>query len=114
MFGLSKISVSKVCRVTVVVAAFLILAVSGFSASERAVRQKVAPVYPELAKRLQLSGTVKIQATVEPDGSVSDAKTVSGNHMLSPAAETAVRKWKFESGPEKTTVNVDVVFAASN
>ncbi|HTX77140.1 MAG TPA: energy transducer TonB [Terracidiphilus sp.] len=92
------------------VAAVLALSIPAHAAS-RAVKSKVAPVYPELAKRLQISGTVTIEATVEPDGSVSDVKTVSGNHMLSPAAENAVRKWKFEPAAGKTTVDIDVVFA---
>lgn len=111
MFSSSMSSFRKICRVAIVTASFLALALPGQSASDRVVKQKVAPVYPELAKRLKLAGTVKIQATVEPDGSVSEVKTVSGNHMLSPAAETAVRKWKFESAPVKTMVDVDVVFA---
>jgi len=79
--------------------------------SERAVRQRVAPVYPELAKRMKVSGTVKIAATVAPDGSVSATKVVSGNHMLSGAAEDAVHKWKFVPGDGEATVEVDVNFA---
>jgi len=41
---------------------------------------------------------------------VKDVKTVSGNHMLSVAAEDAVRKWRFAPAPEDSTENVDVNF----
>ena len=78
---------------------------------ERAIKQRVAPVYPELAKRMRVSGVVRIAATVAPDGTVSATKTVSGNHMLSGAAEDAVHKWKFVAEPNESTVEVDVNFA---
>jgi TonB family protein len=79
--------------------------------SDRAIKQRVAPLYPELAKRMRVSGVVRVSATVAPDGSVSATKTVSGNHMLSGAAEDAVHKWKFASAPDQSTVEVDINFA---
>jgi TonB family protein len=79
--------------------------------SERAIRQRVAPTYPELAKRMRVSGVVRVSATVAPDGSVSATKTVSGNHMLSGAAEEAVHKWKFVPASDESTVEVDINFA---
>lgn len=78
--------------------------------ADRAVKQRVAPTYPELAKRMHVSGVVRISATVAPDDSVSATKTVSGNHMLSGAAEDAVHKWKFVAAQEESTVEVNVEF----
>jgi TonB family protein len=52
-----------------------------------------------------------MHVTVQPDGSVSDAKIESGHALLSGAAEQAVRKWRFEPGPETTDMTVDVNFA---
>ena len=80
---------------------------------DRAIKQRVSPVYPELAKRMHVAGVVRVAATVAPDGSVSATKTVSGNHMLAGAAEDAVHKWKFVSAPEESTVEVDINFAAA-
>ena len=79
--------------------------------TDRAIKQRVAPAYPELAKRMRVSGVVRVSATVAPDGSVSATKTVSGNHMLSGAAEDAVHKWKFVTAPAESTVEVDINFA---
>lgn len=79
--------------------------------SERPVKSRVAPVYPEIAKRMHISGVVKVAATVAPDGSVSAAKAVSGSKMLSGAAEDAVHKWKFVSADQESTVEVDINFA---
>jgi len=78
---------------------------------DRPVKQRVAPTYPELAKRMRISGIVRISATVTAEGAVSATKTVSGNHMLSGAAEEAVRRWKFVPASAESTVEVDVNFA---
>src|SRR5579863_9383205 len=86
------------------------LALPGLAADERAVKSRVPPVYPELAKRMRISGIVKIEATVDADGKVTDAKTVSGSHSLSIAAEEAVRKWRFVPAAAESTVDVDVTF----
>jgi TonB family protein len=92
----------------------VVLAMPARAADERAIKSRVAPVYPEIAKRLKIGGAVKIEATVDPEGKVRAVKTVSGNRMLSPAAEDAVRKWKFVSGPGDATVSVEVNFATTN
>lgn len=81
------------------------------AAEDRAVKSKVAPIYPEIAKRMRASGTVSIEATVDASGNVTDAKAVDGNRLLAPAAEDAVRKWKFESGASVTKVKVEINFA---
>ncbi len=80
-------------------------------AEERAVKQRAQAVYPEIAKRMRVEGVVKLSVTVDADGKVLDVKTISGNHMLSTAAEEAVRKWKFESGAGVSTVEVSMNFA---
>jgi TonB family protein len=94
-----------------ILAAALNTTMAAHAADERPVRQRVSPLYPELAKRMRISGVVRIAATVAPDGSVTATKTVSGNHMLSGAAEDAVHKWKFVSAPDQSTVEVEVNFA---
>jgi TonB family protein len=96
-----------------VVAAWVLiglLALPGY-ASDRVVKSKVPPVYPEIAKRMKITGVVKVEATVDADGKVTDVKTLSGSHTLSPAAEEAVRKWKFAPAAATSTEDVDVNFA---
>jgi TonB family protein len=79
-------------------------------ADQRAVKQKVAQVYPEIAKRLRVTGVVKLAVSVNADGKVTDIKTVSGNHMLSTAAEDAVYKWKFAPASGESTEDLDINF----
>jgi TonB family protein len=95
-----------------ILAAFLlVLAVPGHAETERAVKSRVAPVYPEIAKRMRVSGLVTLRAIVDPKGKVTDVKPVSGNQMLSMAAQEAVYKWRFEPGPAESTVTVQINFA---
>ncbi len=88
---------------------------SGFAASaHRAVVSKVPPIYPELARRMHVSGTVVLHLVVAPDGSVSDAKVESGHALLGPAAQEAVKRWKFEPSSDISDLTVDVNFSGSN
>jgi TonB family protein len=81
------------------------------ASDERPIKQRVAPTYPELARRMHVSGVVRVAATVAPDGSVTATKTMSGNHMLSLAAEEAVHKWKFVPAPDQSVVEIEINFA---
>jgi TonB family protein len=89
----------------------LTLATQLHAGNDRPVKQKAAPVYPEIAKRMRVGGLVKIAATVAPDGTVTATKVLSGSSLLSGAAEDAVHKWKFATASEESTVEVSVNFA---
>ncbi len=92
-------------------ASIAVLALPAHAADNRAVKSRVPPVYPEVAKRLRISGEVQLEATVDADGKVKDVKPVSGNHMLELAAEGAVRQWRFAPGDGDSVVTVSVNFA---
>ncbi len=96
---------------TVALTLVVALALQARAAGSREIQSRVAPVYPELARRMKISGAVKVEATVAPDGKVLSAKGVSGSQILTPAAEEAVRHWKFEPGTSESTVEVQVNFA---
>jgi TonB family protein len=87
------------------------LAMPASAADGRTIKVRVAPVYPEIAKRLRVSGAVRLSVTVDAEGKVTDVQAISGNGMLTYAAEEAVRKWRFEPGAGNTTVEVTVNFA---
>ncbi|HTS35647.1 MAG TPA: energy transducer TonB [Candidatus Solibacter sp.] len=83
---------------------------SAAAASERKVYTRVAPAYPELAKKMHLQGVVKIEAVVRPNGSVKSTRVLGGNPVLIDAASDAVSKWKFEPGQAETTEVVQLTF----
>jgi TonB family protein len=76
----------------------------------RKAKLRVAPVYPELARRMNITGVVKVQVTVAPNGSIKNAKLVGGHPVLASAALDAVKKWRFETGPEDSTGIVEFRF----
>ena len=69
----------------------------------RKVKSKVAPAYPDLAKRMNITGVVRVQVTVAANGSIKDATLVGGHPVLANAALNAVRKWRYEAGPAEST-----------
>jgi TonB family protein len=81
-------------------------------APDRTVIHKVAPVYPDLARRAGLSGVVKIIAVVAPNGSVKSVEAVGGNPVLITAAQTAVKEWKFAPAATETRQQVELRFSA--
>jgi TonB family protein len=76
----------------------------------RAVIARVPPVYPEIAKRMGVTGTVTIRAVVLPNGTVSEIHTESGHPLLRAAAEEAVRHWRFAADPNSSDCIVAVAF----
>jgi len=78
--------------------------------SARAIMERVAPSYPDLARRLNMEGVVKLRVTVEPGGSVQSIDVVGGNPVLAKAAQDAVVHWKWVPGPKETKEIVEIRF----
>jgi TonB family protein len=81
--------------------------------SKRKVRSKTAPAYPDLAKRMNVSGKVKIEVVVTPDGRVKSTRVVGGHPLLVQACQDAVKEWKFAPASEETTQVVEFDFHAN-
>ena len=80
------------------------------SGSDRKVLSRVAPAYPELAKKMHIRGTVRVEAIVRPNGTVKSTRVLGGNPVLVNAAQDAVTKWKFEPAQGETTEVVQLTF----
>ena len=76
----------------------------------RRVKSRMPPVYPELARKMRITGTVKLALVVSPDGSVKDAKVIGGHPVLASAALEAVKKWKFEAAAVESSGVVEIKF----
>jgi protein TonB len=78
--------------------------------AKRQVKHLVSPQYPELAKKLNLSGTVRIEVTIGPDGTVKRSRILGGHPLLAAEAEHAAQKSTFEPGPHETTETIEFKF----
>ncbi|MCI0348741.1 MAG: energy transducer TonB [Acidobacteriales bacterium] len=77
--------------------------------SNRKLKSKVAPAYPELAKKLGITGLVRLELLVASDGTVKTVTVKGGNPVLAEAAERALHKWRYAPG-EQETIPVEVNF----
>jgi protein TonB len=74
------------------------------------VKTAVKPEYPAVARQMRVTGTVRLEATVAPDGKVRDTKVLGGSPLLVQEATTAVKKWRYEETSKETTETVEVIF----
>ena len=81
---------------------------------KRKVKTKVAPVYPDLAKRMNVTGRVKIEVIITPDGRVKSTRAMGGHPLLVHACLDAVKEWKFVAAPEETTQVIEFEFNGNN
>jgi TonB family protein len=108
-------------RTTIVLLAVLTLGVAASSLQVRAqqaqsdelvrrAKSKVQPFYPDLARKMNIAGTVKIEVVVAPNGTVKDARVVGGHPVLASAALDAAKKWRFEPAAAESTGVIDFKF----
>ena len=94
---------------------------AGFSAKvwaqeelSRKTKTRIAPAYPELARRMNITGTVKVLVVVAPNGNLKDTKVMGGNPLLVNAAMNALKKWKFEPADSESSGTVEFKFQSQN
>jgi protein TonB len=111
----SLISIS-VTLLVVVLLAFSLYSPHAFAQdhSQRRVRSRVYPEYPEIARKMSLTGVVKLEVVVSPTGTVKDTKVIGGHPILVTAALDAVKKWRFDPSGAETTETVEFKFDPGN
>lgn len=87
-----------------------ILAQNDQATGARKVVNKVTPNYPAMARTLNLTGSVKLEALVNANGSVKTLEVKGGNPVLAQAAENAVRAWKWEKSDHESTEFIEIKF----
>jgi len=83
---------------------------SAQSDQKRNVRNLVQPTIPELAKRLNINGTVRVEVSIAPDGTVKRTRVLGGHPVLAVEAERAAQKTTFEPAPKETTQVIAFTF----
>jgi TonB family protein len=77
-------------------------------------KTKVSPVYPDVARRMSITGTVRLAVVVAPNGSVKSAKAIGGHPVLVNAAMDAMKQWRFEPAPTESSGTVEFKFQPQN
>jgi TonB family protein len=91
---------------------FVPLQISAQESSEgpRKVLNRVEPKYPAVAHNMQISGNVRVEALVAPNGKVKSVEVKGGHPILAQAALEAVREWKWEPSSRESREPVEIKF----
>jgi TonB family protein len=72
----------------------------------RKVLVRVEPEYPDFFRNGHFQARVVAEATVLPNGNVSNVEIKSGNPMFAEFATKALRRWKYAPAPAQTVEQV--------
>jgi len=84
----------------------------GTAKSGRKVVVRVEPEYPEFFRKGHFQGRVVAEASVLPNGDVSNVEIKGGNPMFANFAAKALKKWKYAPGPAQTVEEVIFNFSS--
>ena len=76
----------------------------------RPVKLRVSPTYPDIARRMNVTGSVQLQALVRPDGTVKEVRVLGGHPLLAEAASRAVMRWHYQPTGRETSEHVKIDF----
>jgi outer membrane biosynthesis protein TonB len=63
-----------------------------------------------MARRMNLSGTVKVVAVVAQDGKVKKVEPVGGSPLLVQSAQDAIMRWKYAPGGAESRELIELRF----
>jgi len=64
--------------------------------SEGMLIHRVEPIYPTIAARARIQGTVQLRAVIAKDGSIENLQVIGGHPILQQAALDAVKQWRYK------------------
>jgi TonB family protein len=76
----------------------------------RKIVSRFTPHYPEIARTMHLSGSVKAEAVVQTNGVVKSVNVTGGHPVLVRAAEEAIYKWKWALSSHETRELIEIKF----
>jgi protein TonB len=88
------------------------LLASSIRASEhpRAVVHNEDPQYPEVARKMDLHGTVKLKIWITAEGNVRKVEYIGGHPLLAESALKAVKNWRYAPASQETEMTVEIKF----
>jgi len=87
---------------------------SAFASGPRKVMVIAPTEYPVLARQMNVEGAVKIEAVVEPNGKIKDAKIIGGHPLLVDAALKSAKKFQFEPTGSESVETITINFKRNN
>ena len=76
----------------------------------RKIVRRVEPRYPEVARRMNVIGTVKVFAVVAADGTVKAVEPVGGSPLLVEVSTVAIKAWKYAPAAAESKELIELHF----
>lgn len=95
------------------IAISLLLLCGGGVAAGQSARKVIAnpePEYPELAKKMHLSGVVKVSVVIGADGRIRYTEFQGGHPVLVSSVENALKQWRYAPASAESTVLLEFKF----
>jgi TonB family protein len=102
--------VTKIAARTLLAMALILAAVNLPAQETRKAISNPVPVYPEVAKRIHLSGVVKVQVVIGPDGKIKETRVIGGHPVLVSAVEETLKNWKYAPASSETSTALEFSF----
>src|SRR5580658_8896330 len=93
-----------------------ILAVCMMAQAQEAGRKivsNVAAAYPPVARTMNITGMVKVEAVVSSDGAVKSVEILGGHPLLAQSAVAAVYRWRWATASHETKETIQLNFIPS-
>jgi TonB family protein len=102
---LTKIAASTFLAMALTLSAVNLLAQEG-----RKLISNPVPVYPEMAKNYRITGVVKVQVVVAPDGHIKSTQVIGGHPLLADAVKETLKNWKYAPASAESTAILEFNF----
>ena len=94
-------------KVHAVLAAAAILLPSALMAQDgRTAVKQVRPAYPQLARQAHISGSVRVEVVIAPNGKVKSASVLGGHPLLAQTALEAAKQWQYAPATSESSATV--------
>lgn len=104
---------AKLARITALASLVIILFLTAVNLPAQETRKLIshpAPAYPETARRFNVTGVVKVQVVIAPDGQIKATKIIGGHPLLVNVVEETLKKWKYAPATTETTAQLEFEF----
>jgi len=105
-----KAKLTRIAALTFLTMALILTAVKLPAQESRKVLSNPAPVYPEIARKLLLTGVVKVQIVIAPDGKIKSTNVVGGHPVLVKAVEDALKISMYAPASSETSTQLEFYF----
>jgi TonB family protein len=69
-----------------------------------------APVYPEAARNFHITGVVKVQVVIAPDGHIKSTQVIGGHPLFVDSVKETLKNWKYAPANSESTAVLEFNF----